>query len=338
MSLAIARSSRHLAEGCAAQCVMRTTTRHATAHSCRATHFPRPTPPVPQQKCASYLIKGETVFEALCAHIPTHVQPAEAPTHSGTAVSLQHPLPVNAQTLCTPVRPLTLARFLHNHPDEAFTSMLINGLTHGFRIGYQGPRTPQSTPNLCSAFQHEHVIDEALKKELAENRNAGPYCSSPFSNLRISGLGVIPKSDGSWRLIYHLSAPIGTSINDFIDPVSYSLQYNTLDDAIKICHTLGKNARIAKVDIKTAFRLIPVHKDDWHLLGIRWKDCYYFDKCLPFGLRSAPFLFNMLADAIQCTLRHHFHIHHSFHYLDDFSWQVPITPSRVTTPSPPSCF
>ena len=35
-------------------------------------------------------------------------------------------------------------------------------------------------------------------------------------------------------------------------------------------------------------------------------------------MRSAPCLFNRLADAIQWILHHHFAIEHSFHYLDDF--------------------
>ena len=42
------------------------------------------------------------------------------------------------------------------------------------------------------------------------------------------------------------------------------------------------------------------------------------DKCLPFGLRSAPFLFNMVADALELILRSHFHQQYCFHYLDNF--------------------
>ncbi len=59
----------------------------------------------------------------------------------------------------------------------------------------------------------------------------------------------------------------------------------SVDDAIAICHRLGKGALMAKVDLKDAFRLCPVCPEDWHLLGIYWKREYYIDKCLPFGLR-----------------------------------------------------
>ena len=122
-------------------------------------------------------------------------------------------------------------------------------------------------------------------KEVAENRMAGSYDSPPYCNLRCSGVGVVPKKDGEWRLINHLSAPTDNSINDFIDPGDFSLQYATIDDAIKICHTLGQGTLMAEVDLKNAFLLCPVRQEDWHLLGIHWHGKYFVD---PFGLRSAP--------------------------------------------------
>ena len=218
----------------------------------------------------------------------------------------------------TPLRPQAFARFLSHHPDRAFVSKLTNSLTFGFDIGYFGSHTPLVTQNLHSALEHPEVIDEALRKELASNRMAGPYLAPPYPTLRCSGLGAIPKKDGSWRLINHLSAPSGDSINDYIDPLDFSLQYSTIDDAIAMCHKLGKGALMAKVDLKNAFRLCPVRPADWHLLGIHWRERYYVDKCLPFGLRSAPFLFNMVADALQWILENYFGISNLFHYLDDF--------------------
>ena len=79
-------------------------------------------------------------------------------------------------------------------------------------------------------------------KEFAENRMAGPYDSPPYYNLRCSGVGVVLKKDGGWRLINHLSAPTDNSINDFIDPRDFSLQYATIDDAIKMSHSRTRSA------------------------------------------------------------------------------------------------
>ena len=87
---------------------------------------------------------------------------------------------------------------------------------------------------------------------------------------------------------------------------------------------------MAKVDLKNAFRLCPVRREDWHLLGIHWRNSYYIDKCLPFGLRSAPYLFNMVADALEWILVHYFEVQHCFHYLDDFFLAGPPTSTTCT--------
>ena len=42
------------------------------------------------------------------------------------------------------------------------------------------------------------------------------------------------------------------------------------------------------------------------------------DTCLPFGLRSAPYLFNRLSEAIHWILVHKYGVCHLLHYLDDF--------------------
>ena len=81
---------------------------------------------------------------------------------------------------------------------------------------------------------------------------------------------------------------------------------------------LGPGSFMAKTDLKSAFRLIPIHPDDWDLLGIHWNNQYYVDLYLPFGLRSAPFLFNQLSDALEWVLKHNYGLKHVIHILDDF--------------------
>ncbi len=72
---------------------------------------------------------------------------------------------------------------------------------------------------------------------------------------------------------------------------------------------------MAKTDICSAFRNVPVHPTDWELLGMHWKGLYFFDKVLPFGLRSAPFIFNQLSDALEWIAKTNYDIKH---ILDDF--------------------
>ena len=75
---------------------------------------------------------------------------------------------------------------------------------------------------------------------------------------------------------------------------------------------------MSKLDIKHAFRLCPVHMKDWHLLGYQWRGRYYFDVVLPFGCRSAPFIFNNFADVLHWIFIWYFLIKNILHYLDDF--------------------
>ncbi len=56
---------------------------------------------------------------------------------------------------------------------------------------------------------------------------------------------------------------------------------------------------MAKADIKHAYRNIAVHPEDRELLGMHWQGELLVDTCLPFGLRSAPLLFTVLADMLQ---------------------------------------
>ena len=220
------------------------------------------------------------------------------------------PLPIDQQQLVTPIRPLQLERELAQHPDQGFVRQLLHNIRHGCRIGYDGPHFAHTAHHLPTAYTHTDIITTSLAKECQAGRMAGPYLHPPLPNLRCSGLGVVPKKDGGWRIIYHLY--------HLIDPTRFSLHYCTVDAAIRIVNSLGPGTLMAKLDLKNAFRLLPVHKDDWHLLGIHWKDCWYIDKCLPFGLRSSPALFNMLADALQWIMQHNYQVSHVIHYLDDY--------------------
>ena len=123
---------------------------------------------------------------------------------------------------------------------------------------------------------------------------------------------------GCPHTIYHLSAPSGSSVNDFIDPSTYTLSYCSIDEAYSMVNSLGTGTLLSKIYLKNAFRLIPVRQQDWNLLGICWRGKYYIDTCLPFGLRSAPCIFNRLASAIRWILHNNHKVEYLLHYLDDF--------------------
>ena len=61
-----------------------------------------------------------------------------------------------------------------------------------------------------------------------------------------------------------------------------------------------------------------------YLLGMKWRGKFYVDLVLPFGLRSAPFIFNSIADLVEWILRNNYMIRDLLHYLDDYITADPL--------------
>ena len=68
-------------------------------------------------------------------------------------------------------------------------------------------------------------------------------------------------------VIYHLLFPDNNSVNAFISHEVCTVHYSSIDDAVLRIHRLGKGAKLAKTDIKSAFRLIQFFPGDFDLLG-----------------------------------------------------------------------
>ena len=74
---------------------------------------------------------------------------------------------------------------------------------------------------------------------------------------------------------------------------------------------------MAKVDVRAAYRCIPVRPTDWPLLGMRWNGQFYFHRTLPFGLRSACHLWERYATAFEWIVQSQFGVENTTHYVDD---------------------
>ena len=107
-------------------------------------------------------------------------------------------------------------------------------------------------------------------------------------------------------------------MKDGIDPQNFSLQYIKVDQVIRMVSCYGPGALVAKFDVEFAYRNIPVHPDDRFLLGMSWHGQFFIDLLLPFGLRSAPFIFSSIADMVEWILLRKHHLSDLLHYLDDF--------------------
>ncbi|XP_065180047.1 hemicentin-1-like [Sycon ciliatum] len=106
----------------------------------------------------------------------------------------------------------------------------------------------------------------------------------------------LPKNNGKLHLIHHLSYPDRMSVNDGNNKDSFSLHYVTVDDAIELLQRQGTGALMAKLDIRNAFRLVPVAPTAYHLLGFQWQGQFYYDKRLNVVLSVFRYLGVPIAD------------------------------------------
>ena len=226
-----------------------------------------------------------------------------------------------ATFISTPLIPSTWRASLAGHPNRKLVQFFLSGISCGFRVEFKQQSKPLKSVkrNLGCALNHPETVNQYLADEIDQHRIAGPFRKSTIPQAHISRFGVIPKSHqpNKWRLIVDLSHPAGHSINDGIPKRLCSLTYIKVDSAINYIQSLGKGTLLAKIDIKSAFRLLPVHPADRHLLAMEWDHKIYIDTCLPFGLRSAPKLFNLLADLLSWILQEK-KVTPVLHYLDDF--------------------
>ncbi len=222
-----------------------------------------------------------------------------------------------------PLREDGWRRWLQNHPDRVFVNTLVAIIVRGVKIGYQGPDQLLLNRPHPSAAAAPEVLSNDLRKQ-QENNRITKLAAEPTSHFISSPLGLVPKHGGGWRRIHDLSFPRPNSVNHYIDEAHGAIEYTLIDDAIDALIAQGRFAVMIKRDLADAFRHIPIAESDWWLLGFFWADSYYIDRFLPFGLRTAPFIFDLFAKALHWILVVVFLWAIVFHYLDDFFAILPL--------------
>lgn len=225
--------------------------------------------------------------------------------------------------IVTPVKACILKQFLKGY-DVAQKEFLVSGFTKGFHIQFEGPQQFRVSRNLLSASHNVEVLKAKLQKEISARRIAGPYNQPPFEFLQCSPIGLVPKKEpGEYRMIHHLSYPEGSSVNDFIPDKCCSVAYNTVDDAVNIIKQLGHGCLLAKTDVASAFRIVPIHPNDHKLLGMFFQGQYFYDRCLPMGCSISCSIFEKISKALQWIACEKFGVGKMLHVLDDFLFLGP---------------
>ena len=195
---------------------------------------------------------------------------------------------------------------------------VLDGIAQGFSMNFDNTQLASADKNLASANIQPEIIDNYLQVELKNGTMFGPYENEPFKTCQINRFGVIPKSDGKFRMITDLSFPFGESVNDGISKANSTVSYIGLTKAIETILSIGEGCLLAKFDIQRAYRMMALKVDERNLVVIKWKGLYFVDLALPFGARSAPRIFTRFSDILEWIIKIHGSVTYIQHSLDDF--------------------
>ena len=175
--------------------------------------------------------------------------------------------------------------------------------------------------NQKSATEYPDHVSVYLEEELRHQAILGPFNHPPIAKLHISPFMTRDKPNSeNRRVIIDLSWPQGNSVNAGVPSDKYLgtefvLTYPSVDNITQEVLRLGRGCKIFKVDIRRAFRHVPIDPGDVDLLGLHWKE-YFIDRSLPFGFKHGSSIFQRISDAVRCIMRQEGH--GIWNYIDDF--------------------
>ena len=197
------------------------------------------------------------------------------------------------------------------------------------RYGWPTGRLPtmadpdKTFKNHKGATDYPQALERYIDKEMAHQAVIGPLQQIPFPDrVGISPISTRPKKCSTdRRIIIDLSFPQGASVNDGMIKDNYlgwatELRFPRTDDLALRIFQLGTDARMFKIDLSRYFRQLPLDPGDYSLIGYVINDQLYFDKVIPMGMRTAPYIAQRVTNAIR-------HIHEQLqffllNYVDDF--------------------
>ena len=172
----------------------------------------------------------------------------------------------------------------------------------------------------CENYSSVYTIENKAKlhniigKELSEGYlkivNSKPNC--------IHSMGAVLKPDGGIRPITDCSMPRDISVNNYCSNIIQEFQYKNVDHVLAM---LQEGDYMAVVDIKSAYRAVPIFPDHRKYLGLKWEingeTVFIEDSRLCFGLCLGPSYFDKISGFVYNILADMYNIQ-AVNYLDDF--------------------
>eukprot|EP00808_Paulinella_micropora_P006852 g52088.t1 len=248
----------------------------------------------------------DDVVSASGLHWADEAVPGAALSPQGVAALLGIPAEPDAAS-SSALEALSLDAWLA--ADPLLLDLCLDGLSHGANLCYEGPRRGSlSVPNYGSSLEHAAFVSGELESEQQRGWLSRWFDSPPLPHSRVAAIGTVSKDGGSMRLTLDLSAGGDLATNEGTPklfsrfPDYASIAQSLIGSFRSVSGRLGEGvaAWLIKLDVASAFRLVPVRKADLHLALFEWGGRFACP-LRTFGGRASPgiwerygFLFELL--------------------------------------------
>ena len=191
--------------------------------------------------------------------------------------------------------------FLDIYPNKQHAQFLRQGILNGFPSHYSHHELPQdSFRNHPMPLKGKIALYASIMKELESGKMR---FVSESETVILNPLGVVPKSTpGEFRPILDLSAPKHHSVNSGTSDEYKTCRLISFREVGNWLLQLGKNAFIGALDLKSAWRQLPISVEAQFLMGSRLEGYTLTDNALPLGWCESVRIFTILDDFLHFVL------------------------------------
>jgi hypothetical protein len=163
----------------------------------------------------------------------------------------------------------------------------IDNLKNGASSFQKSPLPACYQKNAANTVTHGREVSDAIASWLKKGFAAGPFDTPPLQNFRVNPLMAIQQS-GKVRPVLNLSAPEGTSFNDFVNEIELEKVHMT--SAKQFANSLieaGEGAVFSKYNLVDAYKNVPVKIFYLRLQVFSWLSKFFVETRQIFGAKTA---------------------------------------------------
>jgi hypothetical protein len=236
--------------------------------------------------------------------------------------------------ITTPINVDCFEKLLKKHPNRPFVKSVCRGLREGFwpwadTSNPKLPKTLDMSRRPILSAQKAKFIRQQRDEEIKLGRWSSSFGRNLLPGMYSSPLSAVPKSTpGKFRLIIDQSRG-RHSLNSMIRKSQVKVKLDNIHDlgtsliAVRKKHGAKRKLVLFKSDVKSAYRLMPMHPL-WQIRQVATVDGErYVDRCNTFGSRAGGWIWDSFISLVHWIGKEVEGIPDLHGYVDDdFSWEL----------------